>query len=135
MEMGQKRVNKLTELPSLCEFVEPAGHKRLYTSAELLKLLREMAFQLRNGEPRRFYSMRSISDHVRLPLGTVRHAFDQLKAEGFLTACWGSDTTLQPARLNHRVNYNGAIAELVPINVFKADPTCALLAKNISDEM
>jgi hypothetical protein len=122
-------------LPPLSDFRVPSAAGISYTRLELLDFLRIVAGKLQNGEPRAFYSIRSIRHHAQCPLSAVRRVVEQLKDEGVLTACWGSQTTLQPNVLNHAVRFCGSIAELVPVDEFKTDPACESLAKRLHDEL
>jgi hypothetical protein len=122
-------------LPLLQTFRPAARPGISYTSSELLDFLRTVAGQLQNGKPREFYSIRHIRDHTGSPMSSVRRGVDQLKREGVLTACWGSQTILQPRNLHHDVHFHGSVTELVPLREFKTDPACESLAKDVHSEL
>ena len=60
----------------------------------LLTLLREAARAGRAPQPKAFYSIRSVSEHFKIPLSTVCQVYERLKTEGVLHSIRGSKTVL-----------------------------------------
>lgn len=122
-------------LPPLRKFAAPAESPTTYTTDVVLRLQRRIARKYANGHPQRFYSIREVATHFKLPRIAIARMFDRLKAEGLLTSSWGSQTTLQPRNIDRALHFRGLIAQLVSVDAFKDDAACQKLVKNIEDQL
>jgi DNA-binding Lrp family transcriptional regulator len=83
----------------------------------MLALLRRAARQGRNKKTQRFYSIRDVAARFHIAPTTVARMFDQLKREGVIRSVWGSETILDPARLDRQLRIRGLIAVLAPVEL------------------
>jgi hypothetical protein len=97
--MGRKKVSR--KLPPLRGIAR--NNDRGDRTADLVKILREIAIKNQTDQPQTFYSMRDIASGLQVPLSTVPSACRQLEREDLLTRIRGSKTILKGAQFDRRL--------------------------------
>src|SRR6266567_1379331 len=106
-------LESLPEL-SLLDSTSPRAtlpHRRAATrkSALILRLLRQKARGSRNKKPQPFYSIRAAASHFGVPTTTISRIYKQLKCEGLLTSVWGSNTFIEPPKIDNQLQVHGIV--------------------------
>ena len=88
----------------------PHRHAATRKSALILRLLRQKARGSRNKKPQPFYSIRAAASHFGVPATTISRIYKQLKCEGLLTSVWGSNTFIEPPKIDNQLRVRGIVA-------------------------
>src|ERR1051326_3542599 len=89
-------------------------------TANLLLLLRQLAIDAREKQPRPFYSIRTVARCSNASLTTVARIYARLKKEGILGSVWGSTTIVEPYELNKDLHIRGVVALPTSLKAFCA---------------
>jgi DNA-binding transcriptional regulator YhcF (GntR family) len=87
----------------------PAGTSGPKSEA-VQQLLKTIALQNQQDQPRTFYSVRQVANNFRLPLSSVARIYKQLEREGLLSTVRGSKTTLAGRSYDRQLAVRGFVA-------------------------
>jgi len=96
--------------PSLPRATPPPRRAATRKSALILRLLRQKARGSRNKKRQPFYSIRAAASHFGVPTTTISRIYKQLKCEGLLTSVWGSNTFIEPSKIDNQLRVRGIVA-------------------------